>query len=331
MKILIVDDNEQMRTLLTLTFAQHANHEILQATNGEEALNIVNQCHPEVILLDVKMSGELDGIEVCRRIKSSINKDIAIILISANTEMSCIENGVDAGADMYLSKPFSPIHLLQIIETFQNNAKPDIQKTMLEAPSELKPPTEMLEIYSSLPGLNAERLYILEKMFGGSQEKVFETVKQFLNGFQDSPQEIKNLLETAQNDLACNKLHTLKGSAFTIGANEIANLAAEIESIVKNSGDANEKISELYHAWDILVDTVNHFNTTDLSAFENDLTEIAGRLQNDELISPVLLESLKNNMKLDLLNDDVELLIKKIKSYDYESALVLIQKLLINH
>ncbi len=330
MKILIVDDNEQMRTLLMLTFSQHPEHEILQAKDGLEALNAVKEFNPDVILLDVKMHGELDGIEVCRRVKSS-RKDIAIILLSACTDQSCIERGIEAGADIYLSKPFSPLHLLKIIETFQNNAKSDIQTAILEESSEVKPSPEMLGIYNSLPGLNAERLYILDEMFAGSHEKVFETVKTFLNIFHDFRQDIKSLLDSAQNDLACSKLHTLKGSAFTVGADEIATLAAEIEVIVKNGGDSNEKMTELYRAWEILGDTANNFTTSNISTFENALSEIASRLQNDELISPLLLESLKDNAKSDSLNNDIETLSKKIKSYDYESALVLIQKLLINH
>jgi DNA-binding response OmpR family regulator len=116
-KILIVDDQPQIRELVAITL-QLSSYQILLAENGQQAIEIAQTEHPDVILLDVMLSGsDLDGLEVCRRLKKNpATEDIPIVLLTAHGQMSDIEAGKAAGADDYFTKPFSPIALMKKIE-----------------------------------------------------------------------------------------------------------------------------------------------------------------------------------------------------------------------
>jgi DNA-binding response OmpR family regulator len=116
-KILIVDDQPQIRELVAITL-QLSSYQILLAENGQQAIEIAQTEHPDVILLDVMLDGsDLDGLEVCRRLKKNpATEDIPIVLLTAHGQMSDIEAGQTAGADDYFIKPFSPIALMKKIE-----------------------------------------------------------------------------------------------------------------------------------------------------------------------------------------------------------------------
>lgn len=120
MKILIVDDNIQMRTLLRITFSTKANYEVIQAENGEEALHIIRTQHIDLMFLDIMMPGDIDGLEVCKWIKNSEYKSCFIVLLSAKGQKADIELGLQMGADRYLTKPFSPLALLELVEQFES-------------------------------------------------------------------------------------------------------------------------------------------------------------------------------------------------------------------
>ena len=65
MKILVVDDNIQMRTLLRITFSTKPNYEVIQAEHGADALNIIRTQHIDIMFLDIMMPGDIDGLDVC--------------------------------------------------------------------------------------------------------------------------------------------------------------------------------------------------------------------------------------------------------------------------
>jgi len=107
-KILVVDDEWELRNLLT-EFLTGEGYDVIQASNGEEALELAEKEEPQVILLDVDMPG-IDGIEVCRRLKEEDKtRFIPIIMVTALEDRD-----VDAfveGADDFVTKPFSLVEL----------------------------------------------------------------------------------------------------------------------------------------------------------------------------------------------------------------------------
>ena len=114
--VLIVDDEHMTRSLLRMML-QRENYRIYEAGDGVEALTAVHQYRPDLILLDVMMPN-MDGLTVCKRLREDVNTaDMPIILLSAKTQSSAIREGLQAGADLYLTKPVPRDVLLQNIQS----------------------------------------------------------------------------------------------------------------------------------------------------------------------------------------------------------------------
>ncbi|MEI6701959.1 MAG: response regulator [Deltaproteobacteria bacterium] len=113
-KILIVDDEPFIRQLLELTLEELEDEgvELLYATNGEEALEIIIKENPHLVFLDVMMP-KMNGFEVCNRVKNEIKmSDIYIVLLTAKGQEFDKEKGREVGSDMYMTKPFNPDEVL---------------------------------------------------------------------------------------------------------------------------------------------------------------------------------------------------------------------------
>ena len=113
--VLIVDDEQHIRLLIeqTLEELEDEGVELLTATNGEEAVSVVENHHPDLIFLDVTMP-RLDGFEVCRRVKQEMGlTGTYVVLLTAKGQAYDREQGLAAGADLYMTKPFDPDELLR--------------------------------------------------------------------------------------------------------------------------------------------------------------------------------------------------------------------------
>ena len=109
--ILVVDDDDDIRSLLRTTI-ERGSHRVEEASDGEEALLLIGRARPDLILLDVNMPG-IDGPAVCRHIKAdAATRGVTVLMLTAATQDSDRRRGMEAGADGYISKPFSPRSLL---------------------------------------------------------------------------------------------------------------------------------------------------------------------------------------------------------------------------
>jgi len=109
--VLIVDDEPTARTLLRLILVR-AGFQVVEARNGYEALDRLNETAVDLVLLDVMMPG-MSGIEVCEKLRADEKTAvIPILLFSAKTDALSIRRGLLAGANEYLTKPISPDVLL---------------------------------------------------------------------------------------------------------------------------------------------------------------------------------------------------------------------------
>jgi diguanylate cyclase (GGDEF)-like protein len=105
-RLLVVDDQPINIQALYQTFA--ADHQVLMATSGEQALELCATKRPDLVLLDVVMPG-MDGYEVCRRLKEDdATRDIPVIFVTAHNDESAETRGLDAGAVDFISKPINP-------------------------------------------------------------------------------------------------------------------------------------------------------------------------------------------------------------------------------
>ncbi len=117
-KILVVDDNAEVRNLLRLTLS-FGDYSIREAANGIDALMLIREWRPDIVLLDIMMPGEKDGLQVCREVKNDeAIKDTFIAMLTARGQKLDMQEGTNAGADAYLIKPFSPIELNKMISNF---------------------------------------------------------------------------------------------------------------------------------------------------------------------------------------------------------------------
>jgi CheY-like chemotaxis protein len=118
--VLIADDDRGMRALLSATLSEFA---VQEACDGTEALARLRASHPILAVLDVSMPG-LTGIEVCRRVRADpALACMPIVLVSAACQPEDIDAGLAAGADRYVTKPFSPSALRSLVREMIGNSQ----------------------------------------------------------------------------------------------------------------------------------------------------------------------------------------------------------------
>jgi two-component system, OmpR family, phosphate regulon response regulator PhoB len=114
-KLLIADDEPAVRALVHATL-EGDDYQIIEAGDGVEALELVREQSPTLVLLDVMMP-RLNGLDVCRAIKSDPSTShTMVVMLTAQAQQRDRERGMAAGADVYFTKPFSPLALLDLVE-----------------------------------------------------------------------------------------------------------------------------------------------------------------------------------------------------------------------
>lgn len=112
--VLIADDEPTLRLLVAATIASE-EITVLEAADGNEAWELIERHRPELVLLDVQMPGQT-GIELTRRIRSDPSlANTRIVILTSKAQATDVASGLAAGADLYLTKPFSPISLLTYV------------------------------------------------------------------------------------------------------------------------------------------------------------------------------------------------------------------------
>jgi CheY-like chemotaxis protein len=123
-KLLIVEDQPDIRKLIRMTL-EFEGYDLLEAENGAEGLHTAQAARPVIVLLDVMMPGELDGYQVCERIKKDPSlKGTRVIMLTARGQQTDLDQGRQAGCDAYLTKPFSPLELIDTIDRLAPVAAP---------------------------------------------------------------------------------------------------------------------------------------------------------------------------------------------------------------
>ncbi len=112
--ILVAEDERDIRELIAFTL-QFAGHQITQAANGAEAVELAPQIKPDLIMMDVRMP-KMTGYEACEALKQIDDvKDIPVVFLSAKGQDDEIATGLDVGAIAYILKPFAPDELTRRI------------------------------------------------------------------------------------------------------------------------------------------------------------------------------------------------------------------------
>ena len=129
--VMVVDDNPEILDFLSKILSEE--YFVISASCGEEAIQILEKNSIDLIISDVMMA-EMDGFELCEKIKNNINiSHVPVILLTAKTDTESKIKGLEAGADAYIEKPFSPFHLkAQLLNLLKKREK--LQKTYASTP-----------------------------------------------------------------------------------------------------------------------------------------------------------------------------------------------------
>jgi CheY-like chemotaxis protein len=120
-KVLIADDEKYIRILVKSILVK--SYVVLEARDGEEAINIARTQSPDLILMDIMMP-KLDGVGACKVIKSdSVTEGIPVIMVTVRGDRLDQEYAKNMGADGYITKPFTSQKLLDIVNRFLTNTK----------------------------------------------------------------------------------------------------------------------------------------------------------------------------------------------------------------
>lgn len=183
MKVLVVDDDEKIRKVLTAYF-ENEGYNVETAKDGLAAVQQAIKGKPDVVVLDIMLPG-LDGMGVCKEIRR--NSNVPIIMLTAREEETDRIVGLEIGADDYVSKPFSPRELLARIRAILRRVKPPESESIINIrqwgdvcldqrshtltidghPVEVTPTEyKLLELFLDYPGQVFSRLQLIENVQG---------------------------------------------------------------------------------------------------------------------------------------------------------------------
>jgi CheY-like chemotaxis protein len=113
--VLIADDEPSLRLLVNATIASD-EYDVIEAIDGDDAWTLIRRHRPQVVLLDVQMPGRT-GLDLARAIRADPElRHMCVILLTSKAQEADVQAGLAAGADRYLTKPFSPLELLRVVE-----------------------------------------------------------------------------------------------------------------------------------------------------------------------------------------------------------------------
>ena len=156
-KVLVLEDEPNIRSFVVINL-KRAWYETIEAGDGEEALELIHK-NPDikVALLDIMLPGEIDGFEVCRRIRAG-NAQMGIIMLTARTQEMDKVTGLMTGADDYVTKPFSPAELTARVDALYRRAGGE----MVRDADEISQPPFLLNTRNRTLEKNGQRLKLTQ-------------------------------------------------------------------------------------------------------------------------------------------------------------------------
>ena len=122
-RVLVVDDNDVIRTLITVNL-ELEGFEVIQAVDGQDALEKVLDVRPDVMTIDVKMP-RLDGFDTVERMRADPRtQDLKIAMVTACAQVDDLRRGDEVGVDAYVTKPFDPTTLVRTVRELVEHPAP---------------------------------------------------------------------------------------------------------------------------------------------------------------------------------------------------------------
>jgi DNA-binding response OmpR family regulator len=161
-KVLVVDDEPNIREVVGL-YLKRDGHAVVSASDGDEALRLYQQTHPDLVVLDLMLPG-LSGLEVCRRLQAG--RRVPLIMLTAKGEEEDRIVGLGVGADDYVVKPFSPRELAARVEAVlrrvnETQTVSEVEKVLVFDELEIDPNTREVRVHGELVALTAREFDLL--------------------------------------------------------------------------------------------------------------------------------------------------------------------------
>ena len=122
-RVLVIEDDAEIADVLR-RFLRQEGHDVRTAADGDQAIPAAAEFVPDLVILDLGLPG-IDGVEVCRRLRADARfRATPIVMLTAATQPEDVRRGIEAGASEYLTKPFSPVRLLTLVDALTPEATP---------------------------------------------------------------------------------------------------------------------------------------------------------------------------------------------------------------
>jgi two-component system sensor histidine kinase/response regulator len=234
-KILLVEDNE-INQQVAKEMLHHMGVQVHIASNGLQAIDMLGNAEYDVVLMDVQMP-VMDGYEATRQIRSNDRwADLPVIAMTAHARREDREKSLQAGMNDQVNKPINPNELSAALAKYIRTKSWGNSGASKSCPAEEEtgnPPWPNMHSIKYTEGLSR---------LGGNQELYKKLLLQFRTGNIDTPDSIKAALAQGDDKTAGRLVHTVKGVAANIGANELAFAASELEMAMRNGTIADSDV-----------------------------------------------------------------------------------------
>ncbi|MCA9936470.1 MAG: response regulator transcription factor [Ardenticatenaceae bacterium] len=219
-RILVVEDEERIRQFLQrgLSFE---GYRVDVAADGATALDLARENLPDLVLLDIMLPGDMDGIEVCRNLRTV--SDIPILMLTAKESVEDRVAGLDAGADDYLVKPFAFNELLARVRALLRRAQPSQPQVFRFADLELDTGTRQGTRGGRIFDLTAKEYELLELFMRHprqvlTREVIFDRVWNYDFGGESNIIEVyvRYLRQKTEKGNQSRLIHTVRGIGYVL-------------------------------------------------------------------------------------------------------------------
>ena len=290
-QVLVVEDNEVNQAVAT-HLLNRANIEVDICQNGEEALTQVQLKPYKAVLMDIQMP-VMDGLDATRQIRSfgAHYADIPIIAMTAHATQEHRKDSLDAGMNEHISKPVDPLELYRILSRYITVETVDardkkVQSNAHTAATTGEPSPDSISDALNLPS-RLEGLDIAEALgrLGGNEALYMKLITTFYQTQSSLVQDVEEALANNNTDKARLLLHTTKGSAANISANELSQAASQFERAILDGETEGLQtlVLQLAHRWSVvdraILSLINEFvivreQSPDLSLTDSEVVEI---------------------------------------------------------
>jgi two-component system response regulator MprA len=221
-RILIIEDDEAILRLLRRGLA-YDGYQVDTAVDGQSGLNLARDAHPDLIILDWMLPG-MDGLEVCRRLRTGGN--VPILMLTAKDTIQDRVQGLDAGADDYLVKPFELDELLARVRALLRRTQPDRAQSLSFGDLTLDTGTRQALRKGRVISLTAKEYELLELFLRHprqvlTREMIFDRVWGYDFGGESNVLDvyIRYLRQKLEAEDEMRLLHTVRGVGYVLREN----------------------------------------------------------------------------------------------------------------